>query len=161
MKRTAAAVVFGVWAVMAGACSDTSNNDPTGGAGTGGGAPGGRDGGAPGGSGGGAPGGGTGGAPIGDPAIDGSKRIDSLTASEKAALCDWGASLYGGYGMKVMCADGTSSSSSDSREGCINDPVQPCPITVAEFVPCSRKVHELCFAGLATAECAGFLACAY
>jgi hypothetical protein len=159
MKRTAVAVVFGVWAVVAGACSDTSNNDPTGAGGSGGGAPGGRDGGAPGGSGGGAPGGGTGNAPAGDPAVDGSKRIDSLTASEKAALCDWGASLYGGYGREVTCADGSTSSSSDSREVCVNDPVPQCPITVAEFVPCARKVHDLCVAALATAECAGLLAC--
>jgi hypothetical protein len=39
--------------------------------------------------------------------VTGSKTVGSLTAADKQKICDWTASLYGGYGGKVVCDDGS------------------------------------------------------
>jgi hypothetical protein len=35
--------------------------------------------------------------------VSGSKRLSNLTDADKKAICDWTASLYGGYGKSLSC----------------------------------------------------------
>jgi hypothetical protein len=87
-------------------------------------------------------------------------RIADLTPDEKAQLCDWAASLFGGYGRSVSCTDGTSASSKSSQAACVADAIPPgCEATVADEEACGRKVHDFCGSALDMPECAPLLPC--
>ncbi len=96
----------------------------------------------------------------GSSGVAGSKPLSTLTADELGSLCDWVASLYGGYGMKKTCSDGTFSSSEDSRESCTGNPnFETCQATVSQLEACIGKVYDMCGSALGTPQCQAFLAC--
>src|SRR3954465_3949188 len=87
--------------------------------------------------------------------VAGNKKLSELNADDIGKLCDWGASLYGGYGMEVTCDDGSTSRTQSSREACTADAdFATCHATVSQFEACIPKVHDLCLSALATAQCA-------
>jgi hypothetical protein len=91
--------------------------------------------------------------------IDGNEPLDQLNDDEKGRLCDWGATLYGGYGGKTTCEDGTTAGAPPSRDECITETFALCPATVAEFAPCAVKIHDLCVSGLFSTECQALVGC--
>ncbi len=93
--------------------------------------------------------------------IPGNKKVGDLNADDIVKMCDWGASLFGGYGMEVTCDDGSTSKSEESREACVAGEGFPpsCQATVSQAEACARKLHDLCLSGLGTAQCAPILAC--
>ena len=108
---------------------------------------------------------GGGSAPAGRSGVDESKASGSLTNSELATLCDWVASIQGGYGKKTDCGGGVVLSSPLSQAECIKDKPPPsCKATVKQTEDCLLAVEkDLC--GVATgksptpAECGPLMAC--
>ena len=90
---------------------------------------------------------GSGGAPT-TSGIDGSQRLDAVTAADRGKLCDVIAAKYGGYGREIECDDGTTLSSGyDNQAQCLAEWPQSCAVTVATFEQC-----------LADTDCDGFAA---
>jgi hypothetical protein len=55
-------------------------------------------------------------------------------------LCDWGAAVFGGYGMTQDCGNGTSISSKANQAECVAGLPATCPVTVSQFESCARMV---------------------
>lgn len=92
--------------------------------------------------------------------VAGSKPLNQLTTDEVGKLCDWGASLYGGYGKTVTCSDGSTSNSPDSRDQCVSStPYKSCTATVGQLEPCLVKLHASCLAGAFSTECSPVISC--
>lgn len=93
--------------------------------------------------------------------VEGSKPISSLTPAEFGTLCDWSASLFGGYGMRRNCTPTSYSNSAASREECLatQADLASCPATVAEFERCGRALHDQCLAGAFSGACDTVLPC--
>jgi hypothetical protein len=72
--------------------------------------------------------------------VAGDKRLDSLTADEKAKLCDWGAAKFGGYGHTTDCGDGYSISAVESQAACVAGLPEECDKTVADVEQCANDV---------------------
>jgi hypothetical protein len=79
--------------------------------------------------------------------VTGSKTIGTLTAADKKAICDWTASLYGGYGGEVVCDDGTGfiltiTGPEDLTECLAQAATIPstCKSTVAQAEACTRAL---------------------
>jgi hypothetical protein len=85
--------------------------------------------------------------PNGRVALDPSRRLVDLTLLERAALCDWSASMAGGYGRSYAC--GTSIYQTfPSREACVESRSRiprRCDATVGESQACTRAaLGDLC-----------------
>lgn len=108
---------------------------------------------------------GGGSAPAGRSGLDESKASGSLTNSELATLCDWVASIGGGYGKKTDCGGGVVLSSSASQAECIKDKPPPsCKATVKQTEDCLLAVEkDLCAVATGKsptpAVCAPLMAC--
>lgn len=93
--------------------------------------------------------------------VDGSKRAGTLPLDEYVALCDWVASLYGGYGMRRVCSNGSYSAPAPSQQACIDG--QPalasCEATVGEFELCVRALHDRCTGIFTEPRCASIVPC--
>jgi hypothetical protein len=79
--------------------------------------------------------------------VAGSKTIGSLTSADTKAICDWTASLYGGYGGEVTCDDGagfimTITGPKDLAECLAKAATVPstCKSTVAQAEACTRAL---------------------
>jgi hypothetical protein len=72
--------------------------------------------------------------------VDASKRIDSLSADEKAKLCDWLAARYGGYGATKSCGGDLTLEAPASQAECVaeNFP-SPCAVTVGQGEACENQ----------------------
>jgi hypothetical protein len=89
--------------------------------------------------------------------IASSKRIDQLTQTEKATLCDWGAQEFGGYGTVMNCGNGTTLESNANQAECLAAyPTGSCPATVAQYEVC---VSEISCANIIPDSCAPLLLC--
>ena len=88
-----------------------------------------------------------------------SKPVNQLTTDDLGKICDWSASLYGGYGKTKTCSDGTTSSSRANRDACVQSTYKTCTATVSDVESCTLQLHELCLSGLATQECEPLLPC--
>ena len=97
--------------------------------------------------------------------VNGNKPLSTLTADERRRLCDWGASLYGGYGKTTVCVDGsTQVRTNASREDCLSEGdasgFASCAATVSQLEACGRAIHHACTAGGDSAEaCQPIRAC--
>lgn len=86
--------------------------------------------------------------------VEGTKPLSTLTVDEKTQLCDWGASLFGGYGKRRNCSNESYSTSAASREVCVeDDSLADCEVTVDQFERCARALHDRCLAGLFSDAC--------
>ena len=95
--------------------------------------------------------------------VDKSKSLASLSAAEKGQLCDWNASLSGGYGKTMTCTDGTDASNDADQAECVMA-LPTCTVTVGQFEACTQTVVTvpLCdqIAKVFTApECAALAGC--
>ena len=96
----------------------------------------------------------------GSSGVASSKPLDQLSTDELGKLCDWGATLFGGYGKTVTCSDGTNSNSPASHDQCVSStPYQSCTATVGQLEPCLVKIHASCVSGLFSTECTPLLPC--
>ena len=109
-------------------CGSSGGMFPTGGTGTGG-------------------GGGTSGTGSG---VTGTKRLDSLTTSEKQAICDWAAMEFGGYGHVMDCGGGTTITAEPDQATCVADAPTNCAATVTQYEACITQVS---CSNLAPAAC--------
>lgn len=80
----------------------------------------------------------------GDPPIDPTKALSSLSPSDLQALCDWEAQEQGGYGTTTYCeATGVPLETPSSQSECVTE-VTPmferatCTTTVGEFTTCLK-----------------------
>ncbi len=76
--------------------------------------------------------------------VAGAKLMSNLTEEDVRKLCDWSASLYGGYGKATTCTDWTAGAPQDlatclARAG---NQLASCTLSVAEA--------EVCIKGVAT-----------
>ena len=135
-----AAVLF-VLSGAAGCGSSTSNPDggSSGFAGTGGGGGGSGGSGGPGASG-----------------VQGSKRIDQLTPTEAAMVCDFAAQEFGGYGTIMNCGDGTTIEADANQAECVASRPTTCAMTVSQYEVC---ISEVSCANFLPASCAPLLQC--
>lgn len=86
--------------------------------------------------------------------VEGTKPMSALTTAEKTELCDWGASLFGGYGKTRTCSKDSHSYAAASREACLEDnSLAECDVTVDQFERCARALHDRCLAGLFSDAC--------
>ena len=92
--------------------------------------------------------------------VDGNKPLSALTTEEIGAVCDWAASLYGGYGKSVSCGNGGTTSSKASRAACMAEAgFTSCSATVYQLEGCGQAVHDVCLAALSRADCQAVLSC--
>lgn len=95
--------------------------------------------------------------------VDKSKSLASLSASEKGQLCDWTASVSGGYGKTMMCAGDSEASNDANQAECVAS-LPSCAITVAQAETCTKVVVTvpLCDQvekAFTAPECAPLVAC--
>jgi hypothetical protein len=95
--------------------------------------------------------------------LDPARRLIDLSPAERAALCDWSASMVGGYGRTYAC--GTSIHQTfPSRDACVESRskvARSCEATVGDSQACTRAARgDVCVSmtpGLLP-ECGGRLA---
>ncbi|MBX3216280.1 MAG: hypothetical protein KF850_29845 [Labilithrix sp.] len=95
--------------------------------------------------------------------IDPDKTVGGLSTAEKKQLCDWQASVSGGYGKKTTCDDGVSSSTPKDQAACVQRMSLPsCAATIAEVEACIKlDAKDPCaLAILSAPECEPLRACA-
>jgi hypothetical protein len=69
-------------------------------------------------------------------------RIVDLSEADAAALCDWAAARFGGYGHGVTCMDGFTVTARQTRELCMMDyksVSSTCPVTVGDIEACTNQ----------------------
>jgi hypothetical protein len=98
--------------------------------------------------------------PVG--ALNARRRLIDLTPSERAVICDWTASMVGGYGRSYACSDGIHQTF-PSQEACVESRsrVPPsCEATVGDSQACTLAAHGDVCASIPerTPECGGRLA---
>jgi hypothetical protein len=113
------AVVFSFGAMIGCGGSSGGGTPPGGGAGTGG--------------------GGTGGGTTGS-GVDGTKLVSALTNAEKGKICDWFASLVGGYGKPNNCGMG-SFQPPMTQADCIQQ-FSTCDAKVSDLEACTQASEE-------------------
>jgi hypothetical protein len=95
--------------------------------------------------------------------VPGNTPLGQLTADDVVRLCDWGASLYGGYGRSKSCSDGNTAHSDSSRDACVASASTfpaSCIATVADLEGCARAIHDVCEAqALNRPDCQALLTC--
>jgi hypothetical protein len=72
--------------------------------------------------------------------VDGTILVSALTSAEKGKICDWFASLVGGYGMSNTCGMG-SFVPPDTQANCINQ-FSICDAKVSDYEACSKSEEE-------------------
>lgn len=104
-----------------------------------------------------------GGDTTGPSGLDSDESLASLDASQRAALCDWIASLFGGYAKEQHCSDGSEAGSFLSQDSCVNDAIfKDGSCTVGDFEKCEQAFAALtdrCVA-VVLPECTKVAACA-
>ena len=73
--------------------------------------------------------------------VDGTKSVSALTMDEKGKLCDWLASLVGGYGKQDACGMGQYTPPMNQAACASNLPT--CNVTVANFEACQQAMAGL------------------
>jgi hypothetical protein len=100
--------------------------------------------------------------------VTGSKTIGGLSAADKKAICDWTASLYGGYGGEVQCDEGsgftlTITGPQDLTECLAQAAAVPstCKATVAQVETCTRALSTCDESDdvAATSACTAMMTC--
>jgi hypothetical protein len=100
--------------------------------------------------------------------VPGNKTISSITAADKQKICDWTASLYGGYGGKVVCDDGSGMTvevtGPASLAECLAQAAaipSTCTATVSQAETCTRAISTCDQAddAAATSACAAMFTC--
>jgi hypothetical protein len=100
---------------------------------------------------------------VGEPnsGVDETEAIANLTDGEKTQICDWVASLYGGYGNSMTCPDGTPVVGPSTQADCLAQatPIRSgCAATVAQEESCMKAVRA-CAQDAAAAACSALHAC--
>ena len=80
-----------------------------------------------------------GGTPAATSGVDRSKVWSGLTTAEKGTVCDWVASLYGGYGKTIDCHNGQTVGSTANQQACIDSVPSTCAATVGDVEDCSKQ----------------------
>lgn len=91
--------------------------------------------------------------------LDPAKRVVDLSSAERAQICDWNASLVGGYGVTFTCDGGSMSSAPDQAACVAGIPAADCEATVAEYENCARRIAADACTGFGSSECAPIVAC--
>jgi len=73
---------------------------------------------------------------VSDSGVDGTKVVSALTMDEKGKICDWFASLVGGYGMTNTCGMG-SFYPPDTKDNCVSQ-FASCAATVSDLEGCTK-----------------------
>jgi hypothetical protein len=73
--------------------------------------------------------------------VDGTKSVSALTMDEKNKICDWLASLVGGYGKTDACGMGKYRPPMSQADCASNLPL--CNVTVANFEACQQAMAGL------------------
>ena len=92
--------------------------------------------------------------------VTGSKTVASLTDADKKKICDWTASLYGGYGMTIACSATSSVIGPVDQAECLARAAAipaTCVVTVAQAESCTKTIAEC--GDATTAECTAMFAC--
>ena len=76
----------------------------------------------------------------GSSGVDSSKRIDSLSASEKAQYCDWVNAKLGGYGATMSCGSDITLEADASQAECVASAPTSCAATVAQAEACANMM---------------------
>jgi hypothetical protein len=97
--------------------------------------------------------------------VPGNKQQGDLTDDDKRRICDWTASLYGGYGRAISCPDTGSGPRSitapESQTACLAQGVMikpGCTVTVAETEACLLAIAS-CDDSTDAMLCAPLFAC--
>jgi hypothetical protein len=70
-----------------------------------------------------------------------SKRFDAFTAADRKLFCDFAAQHYGGYGMSILCSDGSTLSAEPDQATCLSMlPTGTCAVTAAELETCTNDI---------------------
>ncbi len=72
------------------------------------------------------------------PPVDGTKQISSVSAADKASLCDWFAGLVGGYGTPETCSMAQLSAPTDQAD-CLSS-FPSCAVPVSTFETCVQAM---------------------
>jgi hypothetical protein len=78
--------------------------------------------------------------------VSGTKPVSSMTTADKQKLCDWVASLYGGYGSTVVCTNTGSTveiTAPASQAECLTQSASiptTCKATVSQAEACTRAI---------------------
>ncbi len=72
----------------------------------------------------------------GSSGVSSGKRLDSLTAAEKATICDWINGKLGGYGATMDCGNGVTLEADASQADCVAAAPTSCSATVAQAEAC-------------------------
>jgi hypothetical protein len=76
-----------------------------------------------------------------DSGVEPSKLLSALDASDSVLLCDWTASLLGGYGYRATCPDPKLEYyAAPDQATCLSSMSSSCAATVAEFESCCKEV---------------------
>jgi hypothetical protein len=94
------------------------------------------------------------------PPIDPSRKVTDLSDAERGALCDWYASVLGGYGHETSCAGGTTVQNYVDRATCVAMFFKPaCHETVEEFETCINAEIPTQFCVLQFDKCMRVVSC--
>jgi hypothetical protein len=95
--------------------------------------------------------------------VDETEAIANLTDAEKTQICDWVASLYGGYGNSMTCPDGTPVIGPSTQADCLAQTTSirsGCAATVAQEESCMQAVRACAQdENAAAAACSALHAC--
>ena len=92
-------------------------------------------------------------------------KVAKLTSADKTRICDWNASLFGGYGKSKRCSNELSWTGPDDRATCVEELEsisKSCQGTVGEYEICQRffVTSAACKEDAEfPRECAVFLSC--
>jgi hypothetical protein len=93
--------------------------------------------------------------------VDETEAIANLTDAERTQICDWVASLYGGYGNSMTCPDGTPVVGPSTQAVCLAQATSirsGCSATVAQEESCMKAVRA-CAQDAEAAACSALHAC--
>jgi hypothetical protein len=81
--------------------------------------------------------------------VAGNKTLGTLTDADKKAICDWTASLYGGYGKTIACGNvggfELTIYAPESQAECLAEGAQmpkTCQVTVAQSETCVKAMAD-------------------
>ncbi|MBX3222721.1 MAG: hypothetical protein KF795_19570 [Labilithrix sp.] len=87
------------------------------------------------------------------------KQVVDLDENERRQLCDWTASIQGGYGVIRQC-DGGPVPSAPNQQACVDGvPEADCELTVAEYETCAARFASDACTAFGSAECAPVVMC--
>ena len=79
--------------------------------------------------------------------VPGAKTVTGMTAADNQKICDWTASLYGGYGGQAICDDGSGMVATitgpSNQAACLAQAAQvpsTCTATVSQVETCTRAI---------------------